>query len=683
MGNINLLPVEISNKIAAGEVVERPASVVKELVENSVDAGASVINVEIKKGGVTLISVADNGNGMARADASIAFLRHATSKIHTESDLDAIYTMGFRGEALSSIGAVSQTELYTKRKEDEIGTKVICCGGEISACEDAAAPNGTAFLVRNLFYNTPARMNFLKKDSTEAAAVTDVIERFILSHPEISFRYTVDGKEKYFTSGDGSLINCIYTIYGKNYAKSVIPIDYRTELLKITGVIGKGDAARPNRGYQSFFVNKRYIKSMRISSAVENAYKNQIMIGKHPMAVLNIEIDPRHVNINVHPTKLEVKFSHEEEVTSAVFHAVENALYALPNVPQIERKSTEKTSFTRDSANLSEQIILKPEERAQSGFSWKEANNMPDSENSKKNAIGMTSYALDASNEYFARRQAELAWDFTREKTEDTQKVAEKITDTEKITQFAKEYPNIVPKSEEQAAFDEKSMSEGAETAVLSKIEEIIEKEVIPPEKSTVEPWGFDRAKLRVIGQIFGTYILAQSGETMIIADQHAAHERLKYEELKRGLEANEVASQMLLVPLAVDLSPLEYAAYCENSARFRELGFEIEDFGDNTLLVRATPEALDDEELKNLVIELTERFAENGEVISAKTDRALYTIACKAAVKANRVFDTKQLEVLLNAVLDLENINTCPHGRPIVITMSKKELEKEFKRIV
>ncbi len=692
MGNINVLPTDISNKIAAGEVVERPASVVKELVENAIDAGASVINVEIRKGGITLISVSDNGCGMTREDAAIAFLRHATSKIRTENDLDAIYTMGFRGEALSSIGAVSQTEMYTKRKDDDSGTRVVCNGGEIESCEDAGAPNGTAFLVHNLFYNTPARMNFLKKDATEAAAVTDMMERFILSHPEISFRYTVDGKEKYFTSGDNSLVNCIYTVYGKNYAKSVIPIDYQTELLKITGVIGKGDAARPNRGYQSFFVNKRYIKSLRISAALENAYKNQIMIGKHPMAVLNIEINPRHVNINVHPTKLEVKFSREEEVISSIYHAVENALYALPNVPQIEHKTPVKTTFTRDKADTSAQVSMPTEvpKAPPSGISWQEAKSISTPPAPAPKAVDaktkeMTSYALDATNEYFTKKQAELISSGKAEEILLEQKVAEDFSSSRKIsylTQTPQDMPSQPTAPAEDAA--DAVLPETTSSAKVTAAEALPAETPSARSSESSDKWGFDRENVRIIGQIFGTYILAQSGDTMIIADQHAAHERLKYEELKRELAEREVTSQMLLVPVTVDLSAGEYVTYCENAVRFAEMGFEIEDFGSNTLLVRATPEALDEDELKDLVIELIDRFAENSrEIISSKMERALYTIACKAAVKANHSFDLKQLEVLLNAVLDLENINTCPHGRPIIITMTKKELEKEFKRIV
>lgn len=674
MGKINLLPTNISDKIAAGEVVERPASVVKELVENAIDAGGTIIDIEIKRGGITYIRVTDNGFGMSREDAKIAFFRHATSKIKTESDLDAIYTLGFRGEALSSIGAVSQTELITKREEDEVGTLVRISGGVIEECTDVGVPNGTTMAVNNLFYNTPARMNFLKKDATEGAAVTDIVERFILSHPEISFRYTVDGKEKYFTAGDNNLIGAIYAVYGKNYANSVILVDEETSFGRIHGAIGKSDAARPNRNYQSFFVNKRYIKSLRMSATLGNAYKNQIMIGKYPMAILNIEIDPKFTDINVHPTKLEVKFSKEEEVMGAIYHTVQNALYAIPNVPKIEHKPAVKSEFQRDKITTKSQleILAEPkkvepeikvapkaeDEKIQEKPSW---NSNKPYEAPLENKV-VSSYALDNSKEYFVKKQSETAAVEHVNLSEKSQMAAEDLSGNKKVENISKPV----------------KLYEDKEPEVI-EIPEVIE-----PVESDGEKWGFSRDNVRVIGQIFGTYILAQSGDTMIIADQHAAHERLKYEELKAELAKKEVVSQMLLLPVAVELSAMEYVTFMENEANFSEMGFEIEDFGGSTILIRATPEALPEDELKSLVIELIDKLSnKHPEIITEKMERALYTIACKAAVKANHTYSIKELETLLFAVLDLENINTCPHGRPIIITMSKKELEKEFKRIV
>lgn len=648
MGIINLLPPQISNKIAAGEVVERPASVVKELVENAIDAGSTVINVEIKKGGITYIRVTDNGRGMAREDAEIAFLRHATSKIKEERDLDAIYTLGFRGEALSSIGAVAQVQLYTKRESDAEGTYITVNGGVIGEAKGEGMPNGTTFVVNNLFYNTPARMRFLKRDASEAALITDIMERFILSHTEVSFRYVIDGKDKYFTAGDGNLMGAVYAVYGKSYANAMMPVDYETEMLKITGAIGKGDVARPNRSYQSFFVNKRYIKSMKISNTLSLAYKNQIMIGKYPMAILNIEINPRYTDVNVHPTKLEVKFSNEEDVMRAIYHCVQNALYAIPNVPKIEREPVKKGEFVRDGSSTKEQIEIKPTAKPPKK-EFVKASEVDWSNTSTSGGKPKSEYAVKADSEYFVKKQEEIVETFKGIEAVKEQKVAEATADTIKI--------DILTKMEEA----------GSAGGALSE-----------------QSWGFDTEDIKVIGQVFDTYIIAEADGIMIIADQHAAHERLKYEELKRELEKREVTSQMLLVPVVVDVSASEMAAYSENAQNFADMGFELEEFGGNALLLRATPETLSEDGLRSLVIELINQFAENRqEIISDKMQRALYTIACKAAVKANHKFDNKQLENLLKEVFSLQNINTCPHGRPIVVTMSKKELEKEFKRIV
>ena len=647
MGIINILDTEISNKIAAGEVVERPASVVKELVENAIDAQSSVISVEIKKGGITYIRVTDNGRGMAREDAEIAFLRHATSKIKNEEDLDAIYTLGFRGEALSSIGAVAQVQLYTKRSSDAEGTFLTVNGGVIGETKGEGMPNGTTFVVNNLFFNTPARMRFLKRDASEAALVTDIMERFILSYPEISFRYVIDGKDKYFTAGDGNLTGAIYAVYGKAYANSMIPVNYETEHIKITGAIGKGDAARPNRSYQSFFVNKRYIKSIKISNTLELAYKNQIMIGKHPMAILNIEINPRYTDVNVHPTKLEVKFSNEEEIMRSIYHCVQNALYAIPNVPKIERTQSPKSEFARDEVTTKEQIEIKPAPKKEefvraADVDWSSTQN-------PKGSKPKSEYAVNIDNEYFVKKQEEIVDAFRGIEEIKEQKVAEETPDSIKI--------DILTDMEE---------ANSAGSAL------------------NPQSWGFDTENIKVIGQIFDTYIIAEADGIMIIADQHAAHERLKYEELKKELEKREVTSQMLLAPVVVDLSATEMAVFSENAQNLADMGFELEEFGGSALLLRATPEPLSEEGLKGLVRELINQFAENRqEVISEKMQRALYTIACKAAVKANHKFDNKQLEMLLKEIFNLQNINTCPHGRPIIVTMSKKELEKEFKRIV
>ncbi len=649
MGIINQLSTDISNKIAAGEVVERPASAIKELLENAIDAGATKITVEIKNGGVTYMRVTDNGCGMAREDAQMAFLRHATSKIATADDLDAIYTFGFRGEALSSIGAVSVAEIYTKRPEDEIGTHVLCSGGEISPASDCGIPDGTSFIVNNLFYNTPARMNFLKKDATETAAVTDVIERFILSHPEISFTYITDGKEKYITQGDGSLLSSVYAVYGKSYKNAMIGVSYETELVKITGLIGNTTLARPNRTEQSFFVNKRYIKSARFSATLTAAYKNQMMTGKFPVAILNLEINPKNVNINVHPTKLEAKFSHEDEIFRAVYHAVQNALYSTVTVPKIEKTEVLGT-FTRDEVTV----------KAQQTFE------KPVTESAPK--VDFSIYNLRTDEDYFRHEQAARLAGKSDKTAEEIEKNLGFFADSQKSesadTFFRKTAPQIVEEKEPEIVAEATT----PEPEIADEIKEF---------------WGFDEDSIRLVGQVFNTYIIAQSGDTMIIADQHAAHERLLFEDLKKTVAKREVTPQILMLPISIDLSADEFEAFSNNCDTLSDFGFEIEEFGTNSIIVRAVPMAIAESEICELISELLSNLSQSGVATTEKYERLLYTIACKSAVKANQSFDNNQLKSLLLSVMRLKNINTCPHGRPIIVTMSKKELEKEFKRII
>ena len=667
MGKIHVLSTEVSNKIAAGEVVERPASVIKELVENSIDAGANLITVEIKKGGSVYMRVSDNGSGMSEEDAKICFLRHATSKIQTSEDLDAIYTLGFRGEALSSIGAVAEVELYTKRKENETGVCVTCRGGEILSSEEAGVPNGTSISVENLFFNTPARRKFLKKDATEAGYITDIMTRFIFAHPEISFKLIVDGKEKLFSPGDNSLKNAVYTAYGKDYANGTIPVEYEFEGIKITGLIGKGTLSRPKRNYQSFFVNKRYITSTTIIAALENAYKNQIMIGKFPMAVLNIEINPSLIDINVHPTKLEVKFSNEKAVYNAVYYGVKNALYAIPNVPKIERTEGGDTKkifvseeFKRDVPKeqlklpdmveaLPKDMTKRPETHAynprQNHFLKNSGDTkMRDTKNTEKNTTAKP--------------------DFIKKKTVSEYSIPKTVT----MASPKQEFKPLIP------------VNDGD-----TKTEEI---KSIPEEEKTVENTSeetvFVDEYFEIVGQVFDSYIIAEKGDEMMIIDQHAAHERLKYEELKAEIASKQVVSQMLIEPVIVNLTGSEMAAYRDNKQLFDDMGFESEEFGDDAVIVRSVPGEVEMGEVEPLFLELAAQGEHlKKELITEKHERLLYTIACKSAVKANMKMSAAEMETLVRNVLRLKNINTCPHGRPIIITMSKKEIEKEFKRIV
>ena len=657
MGRIHILDTETSNKIAAGEVVERPASVIKELAENSIDAGATAVTVEIKNGGITYMRVTDNGSGMSGEDAKVCFLRHATSKISTGSDLDAIYTLGFRGEALSSIGAVAEVSLYTKRSDDESGVCVTCKGGEILSSEDAGTPDGTTVVVENLFYNTPARLKFLKKDATEAGYITDVITRLVFAHPEISFRLIINEKEKIFSAGDNNLQNALYTVYGKDFAKATIPVSHDAGKIKVTGLIGKGTVATSKRTHQSFFVNSRYIKSPILIRAVEEAYKNQIMIGKFPLAVLNIEISPEDIDINVHPTKLEVKFSDEREIYQAVYYGVKDALYAIPNVPKIER--SEKSTFEADKNR--EQLTLSDL-----------AKNLPERETVRDTYIPKT----------MTKRPETSGYDPTKNPFLQETPIYKETEKASAKEEFYNETPVVdIPLEKKYEVLLNTDLSR---TVIESpKIEDTVQEEEILV-KTEAENNVFIDDYFEIVGQVFDTYIIAQKGDEMLIIDQHAAHERLKYEELKRDAEQKTVMPQMLIEPVVMDVTGAEMDAFSENAQTFDEMGFECDIFGENSIIVRSVPGDIELGEVEIVMGELISQ-AQNlkKELITDKKLHLMYSVACKSAIKANNRLDESEMKALVRDVLRLENINTCPHGRPIIITMSKKEMEKEFKRIV
>lgn len=687
MGLIHVLDTEISNKIAAGEVVERPASVIKELVENSIDAGATNITVEIKNGGVTYMRVSDNGCGMSADDAKICFLRHATSKIQTENDLDAIYTLGFRGEALSSIGAVAKVSLFTKRHEDHIGICVTCRGGDILSSEEAGIPDGTSIIAEDLFYNTPARLKFLKKDATEAGYITDIMTRFIFAHPEISFKLTVNGKDKLFSPGDSSLKNAVYTAYGKDYAKGTLEVDYEENGVHVTGLIGKGTLTRPNRNYQSFFVNKRYIKSALIIRAVEDAYKNQIMIGKFPMAVLNIQIDPSFMDINVHPTKLEVKFANEKAVRNAVYYAVKNALYALPNVPEIERidKNTGEVLFKRDTAV--EQIDIPSVKRSPDIKSVQSYSNSTSKEENrssfhagmpaKQNKMVFFNDSTPNTNTV-APSTPPVFYNDTDINTKSNISTSDNYeiisTPSAAISNNSSEMNNFT----QQATSESKNPETDTDSTDINPITNTDEINVETQDNVFIDEY------FKIVGQVFSTYIIAEKGDKMLLIDQHAAHERLKYEELKKALANKQIMSQILIEPVIVKMTPSEFSAFFEVQNELQNMGFECDEFGDNEVIVRSAPGDLDPGEVEELLLELvTNASVLKHELITEKHERMLYTIACKSAIKANHHLSNQEMETLVRNVLRLKNINTCPHGRPIIITMSQKEIEKEFKRIV
>lgn len=684
MGKIHILDMEISNQIAAGEVVERPVSVIKEMVENSIDAGADMITVEIKNGGRTYIRVTDNGSGMAEEDAHIAFLRHATSKIQAKEDLDAIYTLGFRGEALSSIGAVARVELYTKRREDPMGTCVTCCGGEIISSEDAGAADGTTFIVKDLFYNTPARRKFMKKDATESGHIQDVMTRFILAYPGISFRLISNGRQQLFSPGDHNLINSVYTVYGKDYASNMLTVDYEYEGVRVTGVIGNSNLSRPNRSFQSFFVNRRYIKSPMLIRALEDAYKNQIMIGKYPVAALNIEINPASIDINVHPTKLEVKFSQEKPVYEAVYHAVKSSLYAMPNVPKIQRTDKQDSRDRKHFFDLCEEAAKNLQSHPGSAVKGGKASFVPERKAQEKEiplpkqlAVPKKEKEEDLLSPLQQLREVKSVQGATafREPEPSKQIFVNQETSAAPLTEDEQDEPidiwSAAPQQKKPETVEEEAPEQQNDAAALPQEKPEMTEQLYEPD-------------VRIVGQLFHSYIVAQRENEMLLIDQHAAHERIKYEELKKAVESKTVYPQMLLEPVIIQLGGAETAVFEDCRSHLEDMGFECDLFGDSQIIVRTSPDGVEWAEIEEIVIELLTQFAANKkELITQVYQRALYTIACKAAVKANHDLTMEEMQHLVGRVFAMGNINTCPHGRPIVISMTKKEIEKEFKRIV
>ena len=668
MGKIHILNSEISNKIAAGEVVERPLSIVKELVENSIDAGADVITVEIKDGGIEFIRVTDNGSGMTEDDAKICFLRHATSKIATDEDLDAIYTLGFRGEALSSIGAVSKVKLYTKKRDSDIGVLVTCEGGEILSSTDAGMSDGTVLEVRDLFYNTPARKKFLKKPATEGGYISDLMGRYVFSYPEISFKLIRDGKEVIFSAGDNNIFNSVYSIYGKDYAKNMLKVDYEYNGIRVVGLIGKGTLCRPNRNYESLFVNRRFVKSPTMIRAVEEAYKNQIMVSKFPTVILNLEIPAELVDINVHPTKLECKFSNEQDIYQAVYHAVKSTLYALPNVPQIEHNPL-KTSKPEAQEQAEQKSIeeLFREKLQESKLRKQELSErvIPKIEGTAKEPQ-IKETAKEPQREIYAVQPDE-----NPKPIDDKDYKFDAFSMLDFAVEHAKKYDNALKVKSPAAQAKDEDIDTDWMTYLQNAKKASANRENI-----------FADGYFRVIGQVFETYILVEKGENLLMIDQHAAHERLNYEALKKELENTGIMQQMILEPIEIKLHPNEYEVYTENKDEFSKLGFECQANGD-IITVTAIPGDISWSDGEPLFLELLSQMSDmKNSIISERKERLLYTISCKASIKANMKISQQEMENLVSKVFALENINTCPHGRPIVISLSKNQIEKDFRRI-
>ena len=656
MPKIKVLPKEIAELIAAGEVVERPASVIKELMENAIDAGSSSVTVEIKNGGITYIRVTDNGCGISREDIRNAFISHATSKISTRDDLYAIGTLGFRGEALASIAAVSNVEVLTRTQEEETGTRYCISAGEETLVDDAGCPLGTTIVVRDLFFNTPARMKFLKKDVSEANAVAGIVDKIALSNPDVSIRFIREGKSALFTSGSGDLKTAAYEIFGKDFADGLIEADYSFESVKISGLVSKPTKSRPNRNMQFFFVNGRLVKSGTASAALSEAYKNSIMVGKFPYCVLNITTAPGLVDVNVHPAKIEVRFANERTVFSAVYYAAKNALEHRDEAPKVTIPRTAQTELFEPVRPKTEQMRL-PEKQ-------------PDFWNRM------------SSSEYRSAQQPERPTYQQPAAREDIITVAS----PDKKPETADSEPSTIQH------FLDAQRAKKEETAVIEADirPELSEKAAtLPDEKPEETARALDTAvdekpaelPVTVIGEAFKTYIIVQQGESIFLVDKHAAHERMLFNELVKN--DSKRSTQMLLTPITVTLSKEEYSSVLDNLDMLMQAGFAVEDFGYSVVIVRECPMEISADEVADVVAELAGYLVENRQkLISEKKEWLFSLMACKAAIKGGMYTTEYERELFIKRLFASPEIRYCPHGRPVMIEITRRELEKNFGRV-
>ncbi len=665
MPQINILPKHLAELIAAGEVVERPASIVKEIMENAIDAGADKITLEIQRGGVTYIRITDNGCGIERSEVRKAFISHATSKIANENDLNSILTLGFRGEALASIAAVSRVEMMTRAKGEVMGTRYCIEGGEEILLDDAGCPEGTTLIVRDIFYNTPARMKFLKKDVTEANAVAGVVDRIALSHPEVSIRFIRDGKDALFTTGDGKLESAIYNVLGKEFASTLIPAEYELEGIKVSGFISKPFNARPNRTMQFFFLNSRFIKTRTGLVALEEAYKNQIMAGKFPACVLNIQANAQSVDVNVHPAKTEVRFANEKLIFNAVYYCAKSALTegdsrVQANIQQKQKQFVQKQYMPQPVSGQQIKIYEQQLEKVSKDDFWQKTTadefkaSVP--EKKKVNPVSTKHVLHDDSVFKVEKDEVDLIMKAPVVKPEPLVEIREEIVNV----------PSVIEETKVEIQLPEPNVVE--ETEVV-RFEVVEEKEI-----SEAEPY-------KVIGEAFKTYILVEQGEKLLLIDKHAAHERMLFEKYRASQDS--IETQMLLVPVTVTLSKEEYSAVLDNLEVLLKTGYGIEDFGNGMVILNECPTAVADADLAGIVMELAGYLADNRkEIIPEKLDWIYHSTACRAAIKAGDKTSAFELNSFVEKLLNNPDIRYCPHGRPVLIELTKRDIEKNFGRI-
>ena len=654
MPKIQVLDQNIANKIAAGEVVERPGSVIKELVENAIDAGAKSIHVEIRNGGITYMRVTDDGCGMSREDARSCFLRHATSKIRSVEDLFSIETLGFRGEALAAISAVSRIELLTSVSQQN-GTRLILEAGKELLCEDAGVPVGTTIIVRDLFFNTPARMKFLKSDRSESGYVAALMDRLALSHPEISFKLIQDGKKVLSTNGSDKLLDVIYALWGKELTKGMLQADAEIQQVRAYGYVGVPTLTKPNRNYQLCYINGRLVRSQTVFAAIDQAYRNDLFHGRHAICVIKLELPYGLVDVNVHPNKMEVKFSNEKLIFEAVYYAIKNALnkQRLLNTPETQKaqmsaipahreKKQEQNSFGAIHVFEHPQPVVSPtfkSEKEDRPFSDLAAKNEPSFSKSDQ-TVKMDEPADD---DYFISTPAKNPFVLSRNNT------LHEETPADAVSIFGRDDEDKLVSEPKQEIFAE------------------IKKEI---------PY-------RYIGEVFMTYLLVESGDSLYLVDKHAAHERMIFEQLLKDKTEHQPAVQSMLLPEEISLDPEEVSFADEHSVEFMELGFELSVFGEKKVLLRSRPVCLTDQSASEAFCEILVDWMRGGKKDS--TDRentALKTVACKAAIKAGNRNDPEELKQLVIQLIEEDEVHQCPHGRPVLIAYEKKSIEKAFKRI-
>lgn len=706
MSNIHVLDQITIDKIAAGEVIERPASVVKELVENAIDAGSGSVTVEIKEGGISYMRIADNGCGIARDDVQNAFLRHSTSKIRAAEDLEHIASLGFRGEALSSIAAVSQVEMITKTKEQLLGTRYQIAGGKEEELEDTGASDGTTFLIRKLFYNVPARRKFLKTPITEASHVGDLMTRLALSHPEISFQFINNGQSRLHTSGNGNLKDVIYHVYGREITANLIPLEYKNNGLSLSGYIGAPLISRGNRNFENYFINGRYVKSNIIYRAIEDAYKDFSMQHKFPFTVFHITIDGEHVDVNVHPTKMELRFNNQQEVYNTLYEAIDSALHGRelipkvtldePKVPRAEavpvtkekqnfRTTGSSVSFASTAGNMTKQAAqsemwagVQTPVKQKTKIPPKEERNLDYFMEQMKKRV--TSYHQQNSSAEVKSRsdifKPERQADRIREAVSQYKATARDAKKQEfpKKTDVTPEIPGTAKTRAEKTTANE----QGIDIKANEKPEQmdLFEDRFLDKER---------KADYTLIGQIFDTYWLVQFENSLYIIDQHAAHERVLYERTLREMKNREFTSQMISPPIILNLTMQEAELLRQYMDRFTRIGFEFEEFGQDSFAVRSVPDNLFSIAKKDLLLEMIDHLSDelNRNQPSDLIDEKIASMSCKAAVKGNMSLSAAEVDTLIGELLLLNNPYHCPHGRPTIISMTKRELEKKFKRIV